>query len=261
MLSIALTPVVCAGPKKVPMDRRRILLVVAVIVALLGTSLVFLYVRGADQRAESRFETVDVLRAVQPIEVGESIDDAAAAGKIAMQPVVRDYLQNGYQTSLDGLSGQFAATRIYAGEQIVEGKFDATVETASVLPIPDSQVAVSVDLTDTARVAGFVNPGSQVAIYLNGSDPAGGTFTRLLLERVTVIGVGSTTPTQTTTTSPEGAQTTEALPRTLMTLALDQADAEKVLYSQGNGELAFLLLTEKSRVNAGPGITAANLFQ
>ena len=49
------------------MDRRRIFLVVAVIVALMGTALVFLYVRGADQRAESRFETVEVLRATQAI--------------------------------------------------------------------------------------------------------------------------------------------------------------------------------------------------
>lgn len=244
------------------MDRRRILLVVAVIVALLGTALVFLYVRGADQRAEARFETVEVLRATQPIEPGESIESAAAAGKIALQPVVREYLQPGYQTSLDALAGQFASVRIYAGEQIIDDKFGETVESTSALPIPDGQVAVSINLTDTARVAGFVNPGSEVAIYLNGTNPAGGLpFTRMLLERVTVIGVGSTTPTQTTTTTPEGAQTTEALPRTLMTLALDQADAEKILFAQGNGELAFALLTDKSRINRGPGVTAVDLFE
>ena len=39
------------------MDRRRILLVAAAVVAALGTMLVFLYVRGADNRAEQRFET------------------------------------------------------------------------------------------------------------------------------------------------------------------------------------------------------------
>lgn len=245
------------------MDRRRILLVVAVIVAMLGTAMVFLYVRGADQRAESRFETVDVLRAVQPIEVGESIDDAAAAGKIVLEPVVSDYLQAGYQTTLEALAGQFASVRIFPGEQIVADKFGAAVEATSALPIPDDQVAVSINLTDTARVAGFVNPGSQVAIYLNGNQPNGGApFTRLLLERVTVIGVGSTTPQQTTTTTAEGAQTTtEALPRTLMTLAVDQPDAERLLFGQGNGELAFMLLTEKSRINRGPGVTAVDLFE
>ena len=241
------------------MDRRRIFLVVAVIVALLGTALVFLYVRGADQRAESRFDTVEVLRVTQAIEAGESIDDAAAAGKIAMQPVVRDYLQSGYQTSLDGLAGQYASVRIYPGEQVVEAKFDETVEAESALPIPDGQVAVSVDLTDTARVAGFVRPGSDVAIYLNGVNPAGLPQTQLLLERVTVIGVA--TETATASAPPEGTEGAEVLPRTLMTLALDQADAERILFGKNNGELAFALLTDKSKISAGPGVTASDLFE
>ena len=87
------------------MDRRRILLIVAVIVALLGTALVFLYVRGADARANERFDTVNVLRAVAPIEAGESIDDAAANGKLALQPVAEDYLLPNYQTSVEAISG------------------------------------------------------------------------------------------------------------------------------------------------------------
>jgi pilus assembly protein CpaB len=123
-------------------------------------------------------------------------------------------------------------------------------------------LAISVSLTDTGRVAGFVNPGTEVAIFLNGTDPASGQpFTRLLLEKVEVIAVGSTTTTQTTTTTAEGVETTEQLPRTLMTLALTQADAEKVLYSQSAGELAFAVLTEDSKVSPGQGVTAADLFQ
>ena len=243
------------------MDRRRIFLVVAVVVALMGTALVFLYVRGADQRAESRFETVQVLRATQAIEQGESIDDAVAAGKVALQPVVVDYLQTGYQTSLESLTGQFAASKIYPGEQIVTDKFDKEVETASALPIEETESAVSVNLTDTARVAGFVNPGSQVSIYFSGNGQDGVPFTRLLLERVTVIGVGSTTPSATTTTTAAGEETTEALPRTLMTLSLDQKSAQRIIYAQANGELSFGLLTEKSKISAGPGVTAATLFE
>ena len=245
------------------MDRRRIFLVVAVIVALLGTALVFLYVRGADQRAESRFETVEVLRATQTIEVGESIDDAAAAGKVALQPVVRDYLQPGYQTSLDSLSGQFASVRLYPGEQVIADKFSQDVEAAaSALPIQDDESAVSVNLDDPARVAGFVNPGSEVAIYFSGTNTAGQPFTRLLLERVTVIGVGSTTPTPVTTTTAEGeASTTEALPKTLMTLSLDQRSSEKIIFGQRNGSLSFGLLTDKSKISRGPEMTLSALFE
>src|SRR5687767_14476667 len=72
------------------MDRRRILLVVAVVVAAMGAALVFLYVKGADSRAEQRFDTVEVLRATSLIEAGESVEDAQAAGKLALQAVAKD---------------------------------------------------------------------------------------------------------------------------------------------------------------------------
>lgn len=244
------------------MDRRRILLVVAVVVALLGTALVFLYVRSADQRAESRFETVDVLVAVAPIEPGETIDDAAASGKLTLQPVAQDYLLTGYQTSVEELSGSVATQRILVGEQIVSDKFGSEVESAtSALTLPKGQLAISVSLSDTSRVAGFINPGSRVAIFLNGTDQAGQAYTRLLLNDVQVLAVGSTTTTQTTTTDAEGTQTVEQLPRTLMTLALDQQDAEKVLFSQGTGELVFAVINDDSQVQPGPGTTTDDLFR
>lgn len=244
------------------MDRRRILLVVAVVVALLGTALVFLYVRGADARAEERFDTVDVLRAVAPIEAGETIDDAAANGKLALQPVATDYLLPNYQTSVESLSGSVATVRILAGEQIVTDKFGAEAEAqASALSLSKGEIAISISLSDTARVAGFINPGSEVAIFLNGTDQGGAAYSRLLLPKVEVIAVGSTSTTQTTTTSPEGTQTTEELPKTLMTLALNQADAERVLFAQVSGELVFALITEDSNVNKGSGTVVGDLFR
>ena len=125
------------------------------------------------------------------------------------------------------------------------------------LEIPKGQVAVSVSLSDTGRVAGFVSPGSDVAIFQS----VGAEYTRLLLSPVQVIAVGSTTITQTTTTTPEGAQTTESLPSTLFTLALNQKDAEKVIYAANNGDLSFALLTDTSEVKRDPGMTAQNLFR
>jgi pilus assembly protein CpaB len=46
-----------------------------------------------------------------------------------------------------------------------------------------------------------------------------------------------------------------------MTIAVDKEEAEKVLYGQSNGELAFALLTDDSTVRPGPGVTAGTLFQ
>jgi pilus assembly protein CpaB len=252
------------------MDRRRILLVAAVLVAALGGLLVFLYVQGADSRAEDRFDTVEVLKATAIIEPGETIEDAQAAGKLTLAGVGQDQLLNGYQTDTAAIAGTQAMQTIYPGEQIVADKFGAGGAAAtSALQIPDDKIAISVNLTDPSRVAGFVNPGSEVAIFVSGTlegttadgAAASQNITRLLLPRVTVIGVGNTTPISTTTTDETGASTTEQLPRTLLTLSLSQRDAEKVLYAAGNGELAFGLLTEESAVSPGPAMTVNELFK
>ncbi|GAB2879686.1 Flp pilus assembly protein CpaB [Nocardioides pacificus] len=244
------------------MDRRKLLLLVAAMVALAGTTLVVLYAKGADARAAERFDTLEVLRAVAPIAVGESIEVAAESGKVELQPVPEGQVLDGAQVDTDALSGKVALTTIYPGEQIVAARFGGAAEAATPdLPIPDGMLAVSVDLTDPARVAGFVAPGSEVAIFLNGTDPrTQAPYTRLLLERVQVLGVGSTTPVSTTTTSTDGQQTTEQLPRTLLTLAVDKAQVQRVLYASGNGELALGLLTTESDLPRDQGVTADNLF-
>lgn len=244
------------------MDRRKVLLVLATIIAALGTMLVFLYVRSADQRADQKFDAIPVLRAVQQINQGETIAAAQAAGKIEVGSVARDQRLPDALDDLGSVEDQTAQTPIYPGEQIIASKFATEAPSGSGLDIPKGKLAISVNLTDTARVAGFVNPGDQVSVFATGSFGEDGSSTRLLLPKVQVIAVG-TTPTvvPTTTTDSTGAETTEQLPRTLLTLAVDQSDAQRVIYAASNSDLAFGLLTKDSKVSPDGGANAENLFK
>src|SRR3954453_7046630 len=152
------------------MDRRRLLLMLAVFVAIIGKALVFLYVRGADNRAQSQYSSVTVLRATQNIAAGESYDEAVTAGKIASAAVPQNQLNEGYQTSLTGLKGKIASVPIFAGQQIISGQFgnNSVQATSTNLPIPKGMIAISVQLSDQARVAGNVYPGSRVAVFTSG---------------------------------------------------------------------------------------------
>ena len=242
------------------MDRRKVLLVVAAMVAALGTLLVFLYVRGADTRADQRYDAVQVLRAVKPIAPGETVEAAQAAGKVESGTVARQDLLPDALTGLEPVAGSVAVTAIAPGEQIVSSKFGAT-GTNTGLTMPKGMLAISINLSDTARVAGFVEPGDNVAIFMNGTDPKG-AYTRLLLPSVEVAAAGTTTTVATTTTTdPNGAQTQEQLPKTLLTLAVTQAQAEKVLYAQSTGSLAFALLNTDSKIAPTAGVTEQTLFR
>lgn len=241
------------------MDRRRVLLVVAAAIAAVGTLLVFLYVRGADERANQQFDAVQVLRAVEVIPAGETLESAQATGKVEMSNVARSAVLTGARSDTAGMEGQVALTTIYPGEQIIDSRFGTAADT-EVLTIPEGMLAISVNLSDPARVAGFVNPGAEVTVFHTGTGQNAQPYTRMLLPRVQVIGVGTTSVVPTTTTDPTGGETTEQLPRTLLTLALDQRQAEKVLFASSSGELAFGLLTTDSEVAPGPGANPGNLF-
>jgi pilus assembly protein CpaB len=166
----------------------------------------------------------------------------------------------GAVNSTSGMDGKVALATIYPGEQIITGKFGSPGD-QSTLTIPDKDIAISVNLSDTGRVAGFVSPGAKVAIFTNTTDDKGEDTTRLLLPSVQVIAVGATTVVSTTTTDSKGAQTTEQLPKTLFTLAVPQDEAEKIMFATTHGELSFGLLSDKSQVKTGPGVTTQNLFR
>ncbi len=242
------------------MGRRTVLLIVAALIAALGSAMVFLYVRGVDDRATEAQAPVQVLKAVAPIKPGETLDQAQAAGKLQLGAVPRAQVLPGAVNSIEGIGSQVALSQVFPNEQIIAGKFGAQGE-QELLTLPDGQIAISVTLSDTGRVAGFVVPGDEVAIFLNGDIGGGQSGVRLLLPRVKVIAIGSTTVISTTTTNPQGAQTTEQLPRTLFTLAVDQQDAERIMLAATTGELSFGYLNDKSDVKPGPGTTTANLFR
>jgi pilus assembly protein CpaB len=239
------------------MGRRTVLLIVAALIAALGTGMVFLYVRGADNRAEANQQPVQVLKAVAQINPGETMAAAQAAGKIQVGTVPRAQVLSGAVNSVAGLENKVALSTIYPNEQIITAKFGSPGEQSN-LTIPDGDVAISVSLSDTGRVAGFVNPGANVAIFT--ADPRD-QATRLLLPTVQVIAVGTTTVVSTTSTDPSGAQTTEQLPKTLFTLAVNQDDAERIIYASKKGDLTFALLNDKSKVKSGPGVSDSNLFR
>ncbi|NYE38913.1 pilus assembly protein CpaB [Nocardioides cavernae] len=238
------------------MARRSMLLIVAVLIAALGTAMIVLYVKGIDDRATEGQELVEVLVATSVIEAGETVSSAQDEGKFDTKEVRRDDMVDGALNSTDPISELVALGSIYPGEQIIADRF-GTIGAIENLVIPDDKMAMSVELTDFERVAGFVNPGSEVAIFLtsaapirrlpDGSEQTLSSVTRIVLPRVPVIGVGTTSVSSRTVTTEEGDQVTEEVPRTILTVAVTQEEAEKLILADRTTELTFALLGEDTK--------------
>ena len=251
------------------MARRSVLLLVAALIALAGTAMIVLYVQGIDARATKDQELVEVLVATDIIETGESVADAQESGKIEKAEVRRADLVEGSLSSTSSISDLVSISAIYPGEQLLAKKFGSLGDTQS-LVIPDTKMAISVELTDFERVAGFVNPGNEVAVFATALEPVKllpdneeqrlGSLTRIVLTRVPVLGVGTTSVTSRTTQTEDGEQVAEEVARTILTIAVTQDEAEKLIQADRTSELNFALLTDESKVSDEPGARLVDVF-
>ena len=251
------------------MARRSMLLIVAVLIAALGTAMIVLYVKGIDDRATEGQELVEVLTATAIIEAGETVTAAQEAGKFEAKEVRRDDVVAGALDSTESIADLVALGTVYPGEQIISDRF-GSLGSIENLVIPDDKMAISVELTDFERVAGFVNPGSEVAIFgtaatptrrlPDGTEQTLSSVTRIILSRIPVIGVGTTSVSSRVTTTEEGAQVTEQVPRTILTVAVTQAEAEKLVLADRTLDLTFALLGDETDSRDKAGVNPVDIL-
>jgi len=194
--------------------------------------------------------------------VGTTGASASAAGAFEEREIARVNVVEGALSDATPLADLAAIAPIFTGQQIIAAQWGATGQTSG-LAIPDGKVAISVQLGDPERVAGFIAPGSTVAIFATG-----GPKVQTLLVNIPVIGVGpsGSVPSASSTSGTSG--NVEQIPTAILTLAVTQIEAEKLIYAQGKANpatytgLYFALMTDTSKVAVGaPGIDGGNLFR
>lgn len=245
------------------MDRRKLLLVVAAVIAVLGVALVFVYAKGADQRAADKFDTVEVLVAAKKINPGESFDDALESGKFELADVAQAQVLEGAGEESDQFEDTVALTTIYPNEQLIPAKFGGQDEIQAdvTLPIPEGKIAISIAVEDAGRVGYFVRPGAEVAVISTLIDRTTQSpiVTRTLLDRVTVLAAGDTSTIASTSASDEEGG--EDGIKQLLTVAVTQRQAEQVRFAEKAGELSAALLNDGSEVKPDEGVDVENLFE
>jgi pilus assembly protein CpaB len=243
------------------MSRRLSVLLLAVVLGLVGTGAVAAYVSRVNTKATAGQRMVTVLAAKAPIAAGTSAGDAVEKGFVEQQSLPANLAPPGALVDINSVKDLLVVNDI-AAHQVLLAQMFSTQPQNGALTIPAGLMAITVQLGDTQRVAGFVTPGSEVAIFDTfaaggsssdaGSQSSAGSVTRLLLPRVQVIAVGPVALTKSQPTP---------VAMTLLTLALDQQQSAKVIEASTTGKLTFALLTDKSKTTPSAGVSTTTLFQ
>ena len=148
------------------------------------------------------------------------------------------------------------------GQLLLAAMFGSSSTVTSGLNLPEGAMAVTVETGVPQLVAGYVRPGARIAIFLTYNlldedfEETKLQRTRVLLPNVEVLSTGTYQPPARNDDGAAGSGTTENQPTgaMLVTVAVSQADAERLIAGLNTGKLYLGLLTDSVQVAPGPGV-------
>lgn len=227
------------------------------VVAIIGTVLLFNYVQGADRRALANTETEDVLVVKQEVAAGTPASQLSQY--VTTKTVPRTAVAEGVVEDLGSLGSKVTAVGLKPGEQLLSSRLvdaNAFLGPARV-EVPEGLQEITVRLSIDRVVGGKVQAGDTVGVFISLGDGAsslegegeGGSGTQLTFHKVLVTAVqfssGQAAQTQgeATQASSQGALNAESQDKQtssdsyLITFARNAVDAEKLVYAAEFGKI------------------------
>lgn len=269
------------------MNRRVVAGTTAAVIAIAGAGAVVLYARSADERALEGQRAVTAYVVREQVPAGTTAEKAVEEGLMVQELIARKAVPDDVLTSTSGGYDQLVATTtLQPGTIVLKPQFAAKATTQGQISVPEGKFAVSVALDDPAHVGPFVTVGSHVAIFdtfniqetdARDETPAGDKLqerheysraTRLLVPDVEVLAVGATTTAVTADPSSgdpaadvEQVASTTLDSLTLITVAVTQPQAEKIVHAAHTGTMTFALIGPDAAAVPGAGIDDRRLFK
>ncbi|NKE56519.1 Flp pilus assembly protein CpaB [Lentzea sp. PSKA42] len=247
------------------MKNRALIIILAVALAICGSAGVFLYVRSADARAIAGQQAITVLVAKERIPAGTTAESVMKL--VDKQQMPKSSVPANVLSELDtSIVDLVTSSEIAEGQLVTKALFTEAASLAKGISIPDGMIAVTVPTEAWQRAGGLIQKGSKVAVFDTftvmdgkGNTPSGDGLskqyernqsTRLLLTGLEVLSV----------VGEKQAAEDGDVGKAIVTVAVKQADAERLIHGQQTGTLYFALLGGKSEVTPGNGVDNRSLF-
>jgi pilus assembly protein CpaB len=252
------------------MNKRILLVTAAIVLALIGTIAVYSYAKSADNRAVAGTKAATVVVTTKRIPAGTSWSEALKGNYLRTEHLPSSAVPSSALTSITQAAighDAVAAADVAPGQIVLRQAFGNPVPKTGVLNIPKGDIAISVDVASDSNVAGYVSPGSQVIVFVTAklndknANPTDGDdlyVNRTVVPRAEVLATSAAPTTAVTGTSGDTSTSTDT---TVVTLALSQADAQRVILQQQIGQLYLGLLSANSKVHMDGGVLNTGRFK
>lgn len=209
-------------------NRRTVILIVAVVVALVAAGAIYSYLNSVQDRAYNNAKLVKVYKVDKDIKKGLPGEQAIDQEYVKSGDIPQQYRPTTALTDINAIRGKVALNDLSSGQIVVDGMFvePRVAQVSFAQRIPAGQVAVTISVDQIHGVAGLVVPGDQVNILAAAPDG-----TRYLFQNVNVLAIGNTPAPQpgdtTATTTAPGSGSG------LITFAVPPLAAAKITVASG----------------------------
>ena len=213
----------------------------ALVLAIVGTALLFNYVKAADLRAQKDLDPVTVLVASKDIPAGTPVGELASSLETRSLPGAA--VAPGALSALTDVADKVVASDIVAGEQLLDAKLvaESALLTPGTVEVPAGLQEVTVLLEPERVAGGNLKAGDKVGIFTNFSVKEKGSeegdevkLSKHLYDKVLVTAIQIAPSEQT-----ETKEGTTAMPSgsAYVTFGVDSVQATKIVHTQLYGDL------------------------
>lgn len=259
------------------MNRRVLAVLVAVLLAIGGGALVVLYAKNADARAIAQAQPEPVYVAQKLVPAGTTLKDAERTQLIVKTSVAAAGLPQGALQEINADNNSLLAlSDIQPGQYLLSAGFGSTPVGEKAIEVPPGKLAVSVQLSDPARVGKFVTPGTHISIFatykikmlddsdrsklINEQDIKG---THVLMEDVQVIGMGDAplaAPSKSTDSENQNQSQNQNTQSFLVTVAVTPDQATRLIHGINNYTLYAGLRGSDVKVSPNDQVNDTDIF-
>lgn len=246
--------------------------IAALILAVVGAALLFVYVQGAANRAQAGLEPVNVLVVQESIPAGTKASDLGT--KVRSEAIPKSAVPEGALETLNEKEGSVTAVDLQPGEQLLSSRLiDPRELVPGTVPVPDGLEEVTFLLAPERILGGRIEAGDTVTVFSSFASisgmPADASVppevkgsqqsTGLLFHDVLVTAVQKTAPDAKKST---GSESGVDMPNgsAFVTVARTDADAAKMIFGAEFGTLWLSKQTPTSTKSDPPITTFGGLY-
>ena len=237
------------------MRSRGLVIAVAFLLAMSATFVVYLYMRGIENRSTGG-ASVAVVVSNEDIPAGTQLDELIAEEQFSTIRVPEDAVVRDAVLSIGELNGRETSAPVLAGEQISTTRLRGSEQLpGGNLGIPNGYQALTLPLDVPRMAGGAIQQGDHVTIF--------GTFTNVTSAKgnspaatVTLVADVEVLEVTTSEVTEETSQTTQ-----MITFALKPKDAQNVVFAQETGTVWMTLLPPNEKGIDSGTTTAAELVR